>query len=130
MISPDENIEKWLHDHRVKVLDTDKRAHRHTKINVKYFQSDTDYNVVYNEPQQFETELLYTIEIAESELKRIADFESQVFNNLKKQGHYNLFEALVKQKERERELIKKYPAVKKAYEQYSLLLNLAESNEL
>lgn len=129
-MSNDENIEKWIHDHRVRVLDTNKRAHRFTKMNVKYFQSATDYNIVFNEPVQFETESLYTIEIAESELKRIADFESQVFNNLKKQGHYNLFEALVEQKERERALIEKYPAVKKAYEQYSLLLNLAESNEL
>jgi hypothetical protein len=36
----------------------------------------------------------------------------------------------MEQKERERALRDKYPAVKKAYEQYSLMLKLAESGEL
>jgi hypothetical protein len=77
-----------------------------------------------------DTEPLYTVEIAQSELERIADFESEVFNNMKKQGHYRMFETLMEQKERERALRDKYPAVKKAYEQYSLMLKLAESGEL
>jgi hypothetical protein len=77
-----------------------------------------------------DTEPLYTIEIAESELERIADFEQQVFNNAKKTGHYNLFEALMGQKEEEQKLRNKYPAVRKAYEHYSLMLKLAESGEL
>jgi hypothetical protein len=73
---------------------------------------------------------LYTVEIAESELERIADFESEVFNNMKKQGHYRMFEVIMEQKEEERYLKDKYPAVKKAYEQYSLMLKLAQSGEL
>jgi hypothetical protein len=73
---------------------------------------------------------LYTVEIAESELTRIADFESEVFNNMKQQGHYRMFEVVMEQKEREKYLKNKYPAVKKAYEQYSLMLKLAESGEL
>jgi hypothetical protein len=36
----------------------------------------------------------------------------------------------MKQKEEERYLRDKYPAVKKAYEQYSLMLNMAKSGEL
>ena len=73
---------------------------------------------------------MYTVEIAESELERIADFESEVFNNMKKQGHYRMFEVIMEQKEEERYLKDKYPAVKKAYEQYSLMLKLAQSGEL
>jgi hypothetical protein len=88
-----------------------------------------DFNRVY-EDIVFDSEPLYTVEIAESELERIANFESEVFNNMKKQGHYRMFETLMEQKEREQFLRDKYPAVKKAYEHYSLMLKLAESGEL
>jgi uncharacterized protein YktA (UPF0223 family) len=73
---------------------------------------------------------LYTIEIAESELERIADFESKVFNHMEREGHYNLFLTLMEQKEQEKKLKNKYPAVLKAYEQYSLMLKLAQSGEI
>ena len=36
----------------------------------------------------------------------------------------------MEQKEREKYLRDKYPAVRKAYEQYSLMLKMAESGEL
>jgi hypothetical protein len=49
---------------------------------------------------------------------------------MKQTGHYNLFEVLMEQKEQEQYLRTKYPAVRKAYEQYSLMLKLAESGEL
>ena len=55
---------------------------------------------------------------------------AQVFNNMKKQGHYHMFEMLMEQKEREKYLRDKYPAVNNAYKQYSLMLKLAESGEL
>ena len=53
-----------------------------------------------------------------------------MFNNMKKTGHYRLFEVMMDQKEQEAYLRNKYPAVRKAYEQYSLMLKLAESGEL
>jgi hypothetical protein len=85
-----------------------------------------DYNKVIQEIA-YDSEPLYTVEIAESELERIADFEKQVFNNMKVRGHYKMFETLMEQKEREKALRDKYPAVKTAYEHYSLMLSLAES---
>jgi hypothetical protein len=88
-----------------------------------------DFNRIY-EDIVVDSEPLYTVEIAESELQRIAEFEEQVFNNLKEAGHYRMFEVLMEQKEEEKYLKNKYPAVKKAYEQYSLMLKLAQSGEL
>jgi hypothetical protein len=120
----------FCHDHRIQVIDSSKRAHKHTKANVSLFRYADDYNKMYQEYQTFETETLYTIEISESELESIAEFENQVFNNMKKNGHYRLFETLMEQKEQEQYLRTKYPAVRKAYEQYSLMLKLAESGEL
>ena len=41
-----------------------------------------------------------------------------------------MFEMLMEQKEQEMHLKDTYPAVRKAYEQYSLMLKLAQSGEL
>jgi hypothetical protein len=97
---------------------------------MSYFRDPTDFNRVSIVDVINDSEPLYTVEIAESELEKISDFESEVFNNMKKQGHYRMFETLMEQKEREKFLKNKYPAVKKAYEHYSLMLKLSESGEL
>jgi hypothetical protein len=125
----EEVVKQFCHHHSIRVLDTNKRASRYHKVNINYFKDPLDFNRVY-EDIVFDSEPLYTVEIAESELERIANFESEVFNNMKKQGHYRMFETLMEQKEREQFLRDKYPAVKKAYEHYSLMLKLAESGEL
>jgi hypothetical protein len=124
-----ENIKQFCQPHRITVLNTNKRASKYHKVNVKFFNDPTDFNRIY-EDIIVDSEPLYTVEIAQSELERIADFESEVFNNMKKQGHYRMFEVLMEQKEEEKYLKDKYPAVRKAYEQYSLMLKLAQSGEL
>ena len=124
-----ENIKIFCQQHQIRVLDTNKRASRYHKVNVNYFKDPMDFDRVY-EHIICDSEPMYTVEIAESELERIADFEAQVFNNMKKQGHYQMFEILMGQKEQEKYLRDKYPAVNNAYKQYSLMLKLAESGEL
>ena len=127
----DDKAKQFIQDHRINVLDDNKRAHKHTRMATKFFQYPKDYNMMTaTQAMQYDTERLYTIEISESELTRIAEFEAQVFNNMKQKGHYNMFEDLMDQKEQERMLRNTYPAVKKAYEHYSLILKLAESGEL
>jgi GH25 family lysozyme M1 (1,4-beta-N-acetylmuramidase) len=123
------SIKEFCNKHSIRVLDTNKRASRYHKINLNYFNDPMDYNKVFQDIVH-ESEPLYTVEIAESELERIADFENQVFNNMKEHGHYKMFEVMVEQKEQEKYLKNKYSAVKKAYEHYSLMLKLAESGEL
>lgn len=122
-------INEFCNEHRVRIIDTSKRAHRYTKMNANLFQFPDDYNMM-TASARYETEILYTMEIAESELKRIADFESKVFNHMKTEGHYNLFLTLMEQKEQEKILKNKYPSVKMAYEHYSLMLKLAQSGEI
>jgi hypothetical protein len=124
-----ENIKEFCEQHQIRVLDTNKRASRYHKVNINFFKDPMDFNRVY-EDIVIDSEPLYTVEIAESELARIADFESEVFNHMKKQGHYRMFEMIMEQKEQEQYLKNKYPAVKKAYEQYSLMLKLGETGEL
>lgn len=130
MMSPNKEVREFVQRHGLRVVDTNKRAYRHSKMNTQMFTFADDYNKFQQEHMTFETETLYTVEIAESELDRIANFEDQVFNNMAKTGHYNMFETLMEQKQTERNLRDKYPAVKKAYEQYSLMLKLAQSGEI
>ncbi len=122
---------EFCEHHRIRVLDTNKRAHRYQKVNLNFFRDPGNFDMIQSHIDVVrDSEPLYTVEIAESELERIAEFEQQVFNNAKRTGHYNLFEHLMEQKEREKYLREKYPAVRKAFEHYSLMLKLAESGEL
>jgi hypothetical protein len=130
MSSQNNTVRKFCAEHQLRVIDSNKRAYKHTKSNINLFRFEDDYNKFLSEPIHFETETLYTVEIGESELERIAEFEEQVFNNMKSQGHYQMFEVMMEQKQQEKYLRNKYPAVKKAYEQYSLMLKLAQSGEL
>ena len=125
----EDTLKKFCYDHNIKVLDTNKRAHRYAKINLSYFRYPNDLNIVDRQIVQ-DTEPLYTIEIAFSELEKIAEFESQVFNHMRAKGHYDMFSMMMEQKEREKYLRTKYPAVQKAYENYSLMLKMAEGGEL
>ena len=130
MIDKKEMVENWCKQHYVRIIDNNKRAYVRAPMNVRYFQNALDYNDIVKDSIRFEAQPLYTVEIAESELRKIAEFEHQVFNNMRTTGHYGLFENLMEQKEREKFLRDNYPAVKKAYEHYSLILKLAESGEL
>jgi hypothetical protein len=125
-----DDFNDWCNRHNINILDCHKRAYRWTKKNVKFFQNPKDYNIVEANDPHLETEPLYTIEITFSELERMAEFEQQVFNNLKETGRFNMFDIMAKQKELEKDLRNKYSAVQKAYEHYSLLLKLAQSGEL
>ena len=129
-----DDVKNFLEHHMIRIIDDQKRAHKHTRLNansLKFFTDPLDYNkITALEKISFETEKLYTVEIAESELERISKFEAQVFNNMKEHGHYNIFETLMGLKEEEHYMRTKYPAVQKAYEHYSLMLKMAESGEL
>lgn len=129
-MNKNKTTQKFCYEHNIRLIDSNKRAYKHTRANVALFNYADDYNKFQQEYMTFDTEILYTVEISESELDRIAEFENQVFNNMKQKGHYDLFGVLMDQKEQEQYLRSKYPAVKKAYEQYSLMLKLAENGEL
>ena len=125
-----ERTESFLKGHDIKVIDQNKRAAKYQPLTIRYFTNPSDYNEVIQDHIQYETEQVYTVEIRESELTKIAEFESEVFNHMRQRGHYDMFNWIMEQKEREKYLKEKYPAVKKAYEQYSLMLKMAEAGEL
>lgn len=130
MSKPSEVLKKFCSNHAIQVVDTNKRACRYRKVNIDFFRYSDDYNKVDTVEIINETEPLYTVQIAESELEKIADFENMVFKHMAETGRYGMFEAMMYQKEEEQYLRDRYPAVQKAYEQYSMMLKLAKSGEL
>lgn len=128
MQSEDDKLREFCNNHRIRVLDTNKRFARQKFVQASYFSDVYDYNKLQT-ILSYDTEALWTVEVSESELKRMASFESEVFNNMRKQGHYDMFNYVMNQKEQEKNLRDRYPAVKKAYEHYSLILKMAQAGE-
>lgn len=124
-------MNEFCQRHKINVVDTNKRYATYTALRPQYFNNPDDYNSVSTEIIH-SSEPLYTVTIPLSELERIKEFEEQVFNNMKQYGahHYQMFEVMMEQKHKEKRLRDKYPAVKKAYEQYSLILKMGEMGDL
>lgn len=120
-------LNDFLRRHDIRVVDTNKRFAR-AKPLYNYF-SDKDTMDYIRSSIVHETEPLYTVEIPQSELERIQEFEDQVFGNMRQSGHFNLFQNLMEMKEEELELRRQFPAVQKAYENYSLMLNLCRGGK-
>lgn len=125
-----QRVKDFCQGHDIRIVDQNKRAGKYQPLTLKYFTNPSDYNELKKDYIHYETEQVYTVEIRESELTKIAEFESEVFNHMRQRGHYDMFNWIMEQKEREKYLKEKYPAVKKAYEQYSLMLKMAEAGEL
>jgi hypothetical protein len=125
-----QRVKDFCQGHDIRIVDQNKRVEKAQPLHLRYFTNPMDYNEVKQDYINFDTEQLYTVEIRESELTKIAEFESEVFNHMRQRGHYDMFNWIMEQKEREKYLKEKYPAVKKAYEQYSLMLKMAEAGEL
>lgn len=120
-----EKLRKFCNTYEIKVLNDQKRYARYTRIQ-DYFVDPAQANVI-NCHSIYDTEKLYTVEIPESRLERLANIDHMVFNGQQSPHAREMFETLM-DKEYEEQLIRdSNPAVKKAYEHYSLLLHLAKN---
>ena len=118
---------KFCKRHDIKIIDTNKRAYKTQPFNASYFYNPNDYNMIEEYRPTTETIRVFTVEIPETNLERLAKFEDEVFNRADSISHYNLFEVMMAQKQEEAVLRNTNIAVKKAYEHYSLMLALAKS---
>ena len=108
-------LDEVLEKYRVRIVDS-RRQQRYIHPMKLYAMVDSHGNSL--DPTTFMTETLFTIEIAESDLDRMGDHLSsfhQVRNPFDREEIY-LREAYIR---------KKNPAVKKAWENYKMLLKLA-----
>jgi hypothetical protein len=118
---------KFLSKHNMRVIDDNKRFSRMKPISYDFFKDPEDMDIIHGGSVNYMTEKLLTVEIPESNLEDIQEFEDRVFNNMKTYGthHYHMFNTIMEQKETEKYLRRTNAAVQKAYEHYSLMLALA-----
>ena len=116
-----DNLEEFCKRHRVYAINTQKVCQKTIPIRARVYDGLSFFDI--------ETEPLCSMEIPLSELEKIAEFESVVCNSMRSQGSFGIYEMMMKEKEQEQYLRSKYPSVKKAYDQYQLILKLVESGK-
>ena len=58
MSSPSDTAKKFVYDHNIRVVDSNKRAYKHTRANVALFQYNDDYNKFISDRITFDTETI------------------------------------------------------------------------
>jgi hypothetical protein len=118
-----EELEKFCRNYDVKVVNDTQRCARYRPPT--FFTEPTRADIIRNDLQELRTETLFTLQIPESRLKTLIELEKRFYNHRNSEGMRDMFEVLM-DKEREEAFYRNTnSAVQKAYEQYSIMLNLA-----
>jgi hypothetical protein len=119
-----EELKQFCINYEVTVLNDQKRRARYHPP--RFFTDPENASVIRDDIVPYETERVFTVEIPESRLRALVELERRFFKYQKHTaGEVDFFDMLM-QKEREEAAIRhQNEAVQKAYEQYSIMLNLA-----
>ena len=123
MIKTDK-IKEFLSRWRMNIVDSNRRTHCYPKHITYYRYNDLDYP-----PISYETEILHTIQIPESDLEELVNFYERVEESIKYTGSMDVFNHYIEREKADKAFREKYPAVKNAYDQYMMLYKLAKSGE-
>lgn len=119
-----EELKEFCENYEVRVLNDQKRRARYHPP--RFFTDPENAAVVRNDIVEFETERVLTLEIPESRLRALMELEKRFFKWQKHTKNETDFFEMLMSKEREEATIRhQNEAVQKAYEQYSVMLNLA-----
>lgn len=125
-LSFNEELKKFLTKYDVRIVDDNRRRNKMVPFHINSKIEDP-YTAIYG---RVETEKIYTIEIPESDLHDLLEFHHRVEESIKRTGSMDVFEYFLKEKDEERNIRNTYSAVKKAYDQYQMLLKLAQSGDI
>ena len=119
-----DELKKFCENYEVSVLNDQKRRARYNPP--QFFTDPERADIIRKDVIQYETEKVYTLEIPEGRLRALVELEKRFFKwHYHSKSEVDLFEMLM-EKEREEAFYRNTnTAVKNAYEQYSLMLNLA-----
>ena len=119
-----DELNKFCENYEVRVLNDSKRRARYHPA--KFFTDPSRADLIRNDIIEYETEKVYTVEIPEGRLRTLVEMERRFFNYVE---HHNkpidLFQTLMDKEREEGHYRNTNQAVQKAYEQYSIMLNLA-----
>ena len=119
-----DELKDFCRNYEVNVLNDSKRRARYHPP--RFFTDPSRADVIRNDIVEFETEQVITLEIPEGRLRTLIEMERRFFKwQRHSQGEIDMFETLMNKEREEAHYRHTNAAVKKAYEQYSVMLNLA-----
>lgn len=117
-----EKLDKFCKNYEMKIVnDSGRYARYHSPI----FFSDPYRSDLIRDNTELKTETLYTIQIPESRLKTLMELENRFHNYIEERGRRDMFEILMEKEREEAFYRNSNESVRKAFEQYSLMLHLA-----
>jgi hypothetical protein len=119
-----DELNKFCENYEVRVLNDSKRRARYHPA--RFFTDPMRADIIQKDTLNFENEKVYTVEIPEGRLRTLVEMERKFFNYV---AHHDkpidMFQTLMDKEREEAHFRHTNQAVKKAYEQYSIMLNLA-----
>jgi len=119
-----EKIDQFCKNYEVQIVDDQKRRARYHPP--KYFTDPLRADIISRDFVEYETEKVFTVQIPESRFQALVEMEQRFF------GRHNhgysdadMFSMLMEKEREESWYRQSSTAVQKAYEQYSVMLNLA-----
>ena len=119
-----DELKDFCRNYEVNVLNDSKRRARYHPP--RFFTEPSRADIIRNDIVEFETEKVITLEIPEGRLRTLIEMERRFFKwQRHSQGEIDMFETLMNKEREEANIRHTNAAVQKAYEQYSIMLNLA-----
>ena len=119
-----DSFKDFCQNYEVNVLNDQKRRARYRPPT--FFTDPERADIIRNDIVQYETEQVYTVEIPEGRLRALVEMEKRFYKwQHHSRSEVDMFETLMNKEREEAYLRSTNAAVQKAYEQYSMLLNLA-----
>jgi hypothetical protein len=118
-----QDLQDFCKNYEVKIVNDTGRYARYRPPT--FFTEPTRADIIRNDITEYHTEKLYTLQIPESRLNTLVDMENRFFNHRRTDIPRDLFDMLMEKEREESYYRNTNPAVQKAYEQYSIMLNLA-----
>ncbi len=120
----DDNLKRFCENYEVRVLNDQRRRARYHPPS--FFTDPSNASVIRNDVIEYESEKVYTVEIPESRLRALIELEQRFFKwQYHTKNEVDFFDMLMSKEREEAAIRYQNEAVQKAYEQYSMLLNLA-----
>jgi hypothetical protein len=119
-----EELKDFCENYEVRVLNDQKRRARYHPP--KFFTDPERADIIRNDIVEYESERVFTVEIPEGRLRALIELERRFFKwQRHSQGEIDMFQTLMDKEREESYYRQSNAAVQKAYEQYSLMLNMA-----
>jgi hypothetical protein len=117
-----DKLKKFCENYEVRIVNDQKRYARYRRP--QFFTEPLNASII-QDTMEMQTEKLLTVEVPESRLNTLVEMENRFMNFRNGDHNRDMFEMLMDKEREEAHYRHTNAAVQKAYEQYSIMLNLA-----